>query len=276
MSGDHAKRSSFLAFLYRTAVGRLLLKAAVAPWVSRVAGAYLSSRASRWLVPHYIKKYEIDLSACKKQTFDSFNDFFIREKAWKLCEAPEALVSPCDGFLSVYQIDRSSRFQIKCCTYSLTSLLRDEELAAEFEGGYAMLFRLEPRHYHRYIYPVDAAVQQEKSIPGVLHTVRPDYYGNIPVYTENSREYTVLEHPKMGKLVQMEVGAMLVGKIHNDSKSGEVRKGEEKGYFEFGGSSILLLLRHGSVRLSGEILSIVNHNVEISIGIGDKVAEIHG
>lgn len=241
-----------LRFLYRTACGRALLKALVKPGLSRFVGRFLDSPCSKPLIGPFRRRNGIDMRGVivPEGGFLSFNSFFCRQRSdLSVDRDPRYLVSPCDGLLSVFPIGEDSRFAIKHTDYSLEELLQDPALAGEFRDGLALIFRLTPAHYHRYIYPEDGVVLREKKIPGELHTVRPIATEQVPVYVRNSREYALLQSENLGSLVQMEVGALLVGRITNLPTSGFVTRGQERGYFEFGGSTIVLLLRKGTVKM---------------------------
>ena len=176
------RESASLRFLYHTIPGRQILKLLVQPSVSKAAAHFMDSPASRPLIGHYIRKYHIDLTGCEKREFDSFNDFFTRKRRTKLCADENALLSPCDGYLSVYRITENLQMQIKHSTYTVADLLQNDILASRFRGGICCIFRLEPQHYHRYIYAVSGEVQKQETIPGILHCVRPIACREFPVY----------------------------------------------------------------------------------------------
>lgn len=273
-------RESFvLWFLYHTAFGRMLLKPLVCPAVSRAAGQYLSSGASKWLVSYYIRKYEIDMSEIEipRGGFASFNAFFTRRKrtanAVSACPYP---ISPCDGFLSVVKIRDHTIFDIKHTEFSLEDLLKDDRLAVKFQDGTALIFRLTPANYHRYCYASDGRVIRSKKIAGVLHCVRPIALRKFPVFAQNSREYQIIRTNDVGTIVQMEVGALLVGRINNHkcpSELGCVQAGEEKGYFEFGGSTIILLFERDQIRICRDLCERKNCDGEIPVCMGEVIAE---
>ena len=254
-------------FLYRTAVGRFFLKGLVNPRVSEYAAKFLSSRASARIIPFFIKRNKININefVIPEGGYKSFNDFFTRRiKPENRVIAEGELISPCDGYLTVSNIDESSIFHIKNTSYSLKNLLGNECLANEFTGGTALIFRLTPSHYHRYVFCTSGIVERTKRIQGILHSVKPICHEKFPVFIQNSREYTVLNNVNLGDLVQMEVGALLVEKISNDhySRGEEIFAGQEKGFFEYGGSSIVVLtkfrldkkkLKRGRLKLHGGI-----------------------
>lgn len=274
------KDSCLLWFLYRTIPGRIVLKLLVQPWVSNLFGYFLSSRMSRWLVPYYIWKYKIDMSDIKipQNGFSSFNAFFTRERNTIYYDMTDShLISPCDGFLTCAKIREDQVLDIKNTTYSLKDLLADEELAAQFYDGDALIFRLTPANFHRYCYAADGKILFSRKIQGKLHCVRPIALRTVPVFVQNCREYLVYESADFGAIIQMEIGALLVGKIrnHRHAKGGDqVQAGEEKGYFEFGGSTILLLFQKDVIRFRKELYNRQNPYGEIPVHMGDFVAKL--
>lgn len=262
------EKSLTLRFLYNTVPGRVLLKILVNPSVSEKAAVYLSSEKSEWLIDRYIKKYDIDISGCKKQKFSSFNDFFKREKYLDISTDRNKVISPCDGFLSVYSVSDDLVLNIKNTGYTLRSLLKSNKMAEDFSGGMCMIFRLEPHHYHRYVYAVSGKIKFVRKIKGVLHCVRPVACSRYPVYTQNTREYTLIKSPEFGNVIQMEIGAMLVGKIQNHMNTGEALQGQEKGYFEYGGSTVVLIFQKDAVNLNGNLKYIVNSGIEVPVHAG--------
>lgn len=265
-----------LRLLYGTPPGRLLLKGLVSPGVSEVAGKMLSAPVSRHLIRPYIKKCHIPMSGYEGAPYRSFNDFFTRRRspqAVLIDQRPACLISPCDGLLSAYPIDGNSRFLVKGSEYTLAGLLRDRQLAEEYQGGTCLIFRLTPRHYHRYCYIDDGHKGDNRFIPGVLHSVRPVCCERVPVYIQNSREYTLLYTEHFGAVVQMEVGALLVGRISNDHGRGRITRGQEKGHFEFGGSTIVLVFKQGTVRVEEKLFCDTARGIERPVRMGEAIGE---
>ena len=259
-----------LRFLYGTRVGRGVLKLLIQPGPSRLAGRYLDSRFSRWLIRPFIRRNQLDLTEYEGEDFASFNAFFIRQKREeyrRIDMEPGHVISPCDGHLSVHRIGADSRFQIKGIEYSVAGLLADAALARRFEDGYCFIFRLTPRNYHRYCYIDGGTKEAQIFLPGVLHCVRPVACDRYPVYMQNSREYVLIHTENLGDVVQMEVGAMLVGRIRNHPAGPAVRRGQEKGYFQFGGSTIVALFEKGMVAPDERL----RPDVETPVRMGERI-----
>jgi phosphatidylserine decarboxylase len=69
----------------------------------------------------------------------------------------------------------------------------------------------------------------------------------------------------------MEVGALLVGKIVNHHGPAAVRRGQEKGYFQFGGSTVVLLLKKDTALLDEDILENSRNGIETVVKFGEKI-----
>ncbi len=263
-----SKQDKMLEFLYRSAIGRLSLKPLVRPGVSELAGKFLSSPHSVGLIQRFIENSHIDMSAYENRTYTSFNDFFtrkIKEGRRPIPDDPSLLISPCDCRASVYKIHKNSVFSVKNTEYSLRSLLRSRKLAEMFQGGYAYILRLTVNDYHRYVYAASGRQSRNYHIPGIFHTVNPIANDHLPIYKENTREYTVIHSKEFGPFIQMEVGALLVGKIHNHKESGIVQRGEEKGFFEYGGSTIILITAKDAAAPREDLLQNTKNGYETQI-----------
>lgn len=267
-----------LDFLYNTTTGRMLLRPLVSPWFSRVGGWLLDTRLSAAAVEPFIKINEIDLTDCEKKYFRSYNDFFKRRlypDARPVDDSPEAVISPCDARLSVYPITEDGCFSIKHTEYTAESLLRNENLAKHFEGGTLWLYRLCVDDYHRYIYPVAARKSSNVRIPGVFHTVNPIANDRYPIYKENTREYCLLQTETNGTVLMMEVGALLVGKIENHPAGEYVERGQEKGNFAFGGSTIVVMTQRGKTMPQERFVRNTEDGVETKVRMGERVGTMN-
>ena len=268
-----------LAFLYQTRIGRGLLAVLVKPWISSAAGRFLDSSASRWLIGPFMKKSGIDLSEYEMEDYRSFNEFFTRKikpECRKTDKEEAHLIAPCDSKLSVYTISQGARFVIKDTEYSMESLLRNRKLARHYEGGQLLVFRLAVDDYHRYCYVDDGLKSKNYRIPGIFHTVNPLANDVFPIYKENTREFSVLKSKNFGRILMMEVGALLVGRIVNYHERQEVKRGEEKGRFEFGGSTVILCLEKDRAVIDEDILLNSFRGSETAVKIGEKIGTCGG
>ncbi len=269
------KDSAGVNFLYRTAIGRGLLQVLIRPGVSKALGAFLDTRLSRHLVAPFVKHTKLDLSDFPDRPYISFNDFFtrsVKDGRRPVDMDPHTLVAPCDGKLTVYPITGEALFDIKHSVYAVKDLLRDDALAKQFQGGTCLIFRLTPDDFHRYGFMDAGRIQSCEVLPGVLHTVRPIAFRRYPVFSENAREYAVLETANFGKVIQMEVGALFVGRIVNHPLTEFVR-GQEKGKFEFGGSTVILLLQKGAAVIDGELLQNTRDGKESIVRLGQAIGK---
>ena len=265
-----------LHFLYKTIPGRLLLKPLTSPQVSKLCGRFLDSRLSSFLIKSFVKKNQIKIEDYQTEGIHSFNEFFrrkIKDGLRTFDYTPEKLTTPCDGLLSVWNIEEadSTVIPVKQSQYTVASLLQNPELAATYQGGLCLVFRLCVNHYHRYAYADSGRKSRNIFIPGVLHTVRPVALQSLPVFVENSREYTLIESSVFGPLIQMEVGAMLVGRIVNHEEEALVKRGEEKGFFEYGGSTIILLIQKDKAKINPELLENSGLGIESPVKMGQVI-----
>lgn len=263
-----------LALLYGHAFGRMLLKPLTAPVLSKIAGQLLSTRASCMLIRPFIRTNKINMTQFEPVRYRSYNEFFsrkIRQDARPIDRDPNHLISPCDSKLTVLPITPDTRFTLKHTEYTVASLLKNSKLASKYTGGYALIFRLTVDNYHRYCYVADGDKTKNIRIPGVLHTVNPIANDYFPIYKENAREYSILHSQEFGDILMMEVGALLVGKIINHHGKAHVSRGQEKGYFQFGGSTVVLLLKAGVVEIDEDILENSRAGIETVVKYGEKI-----
>ena len=268
------KESASLRFLYKTAVGRLLLRLLIARGVSKACGRFMDSKLSKPLIKRFVKKNGIDLAQFESDSFTCFNDCFCRKikEGLRPIDPDEAvLIAPCDGLLSAYRIEEGTVLPVKQSAYTVESLLQSRELAERYHGGVCLVFRLCVTHYHRYCYPANGRKGENVFLPGKLHTVRPIALQARPVFVENCREYTVIDTERFGSILQMEVGALLVGKIANLHGAKDVVRGEEKGKFLYGGSTIILLLEKDRVNIPEQLFQNTQNGLETPVEMGERL-----
>lgn len=268
-----AREGAALRFLYGHASGRAVLKLLSSRPVSQAAGRFMDSPLSRPLIGPFIRKNAIRMADYLPLPYACFNDFFCRPIRRELRPMPdegEAFPAPCDGYLSAYRISGDLVLPIKQSRYSVAELLDGDPAAKSFRDGVCLVFRLCVQHYHRYCYPDAGKILKRRFVPGELHTVRPIDLAALPVFTRNCRELTLMETAHFGPLCQVEVGAMLVGRIENYKGAGVAfRRGEEKGRFLYGGSTVVLLLQKDRIALEEAFFENTAQGLETTVRLGE-------
>lgn len=265
-------QQGILDWLYGSRLGRFFLPALTAPMVSAFLSLADYSFLSRPKIRRFIEEYDIDTSHLTASDYPHFAAFFtrrFREGARKIAEDP-AILAVAEAKLTVYPISDDLVLSIKGQRYSLGDLLQDKALAQLFSGGTACLYRLGVEDYHRYLAAESGKILQRQTIKGRLHTIREVAQQVYPVFKENYRHYCLIDTVDAGKVLQMEIGALLVGKIYNHHLTNLLR-GQEKGYFGLGGSSILVLYPKGAVSLDQDILSYSRQGIETQVSLGEKI-----
>lgn len=253
------------------------------PQTTRITGSFEAGRQDTGLpgisvlaVEPFIRRNGINREDYEEKEYSSYNDFFtrkLRQGAREMDMDERHFISPCDCRLSVYPIEPQMEVTIKNTCYTVGSLLRDERLAEHFKDGYLWVFRLSVDDYHRYIYVDNGRESVRRRIPGVLHTVNPVANDVCPIYKENTREYSLLKSEHFGTLLMMEVGALMVGKIENRPVMSHVRRGQEKGNFAFGGSTIIYMTQKDKVFPDMDILINSADGIETKVQIGSRIGK---
>lgn len=263
-----------LKILYKTIPGRLVLKVLTLPVFSKTAGFILDRRISKVLIRPFKYFAKIDMHDYKKARYKSFNDFFtrdVRSEMRPIDREPSHLISPCDGKLSVYEMTPKARINIKNSTYTLESILKNKKLAKKYENGTCLVIRLSVDNFHRYCYIDNGKKEKNIFIKGRLHTVNPIAFENYKVFKENSREYTILHTENFGDVIHMEVGALLVGRIKNHDGKCKIKRGKEKGKFEYGGSTIILFFEKDTVNIQERFKKATALGLESPVLMGEFI-----
>lgn len=262
--------------MYKTAAGRLILKILVNnKYVSNIMGFLMDRRISCLYINHFIKKNNIDMSEYYDKKYISFNDFFTRKiipSKRPIIKDKNTFTSCADSYLTCYKIDDDLLINIKKSKYSIKELLKDNKLASDYKNGYALVFRLTPSNYHRYHFIDRGSVKKKYCIKGKFHTVNPIVYDKYKVFHENTRECTLIKTDNFDDIVYIEVGALLVGRIVN-KKIKKFKKGDEKGYFKFGGSTVILLVKENVIKVDDNIINNSLKGYEVSVKCNEKIGE---
>lgn len=266
-------QNHLLKLLYSHLLGRCMLKVLTLPFITHLGGMYMNSFLSKHKIQPFIHKNHIDMNQYDSQDYHSYNDFFTRKiKTGQrpIAQDNHVLIAPADSKLTYYPILEDMHVRIKDSLYSVEELLQSKELAKEYLNGICLIFRLTVDDYHRYCFIDDGTKEKDHYIKGIFHTVNPianDYY---PIYKQNSRSYSLLHTKNFGDVIYMEVGAMMVGKIVNHELE-SFHKGDEKGYFEFGGSTIVIFLKKDIVAIDEDIIKNSMTHDETRVLMGEKI-----
>lgn len=268
-----------LKYCYCTRLGKPARSIMTKPFITALMGAYMDTRLSTKRIEGFVRRNGIDMSEYVECGYRCFNDFFtrsIKPEARPVSFDPDVLISPCDGYMSAYRISSDSVFSIKDSYYNVEDLVGGSEIAQEYLSGTCLVLRLGVENYHRYCYIDDGFKSRNYHIPGRYHPVQPIVVRKHPVFIQNTREYTVLYTKNFGIVTQIEVGACLVGRICNHHEAGVIRRGEEKGYFCFGGSTIVLLFKEGAVNIPQEVFDATSEGKEAIVKYGETIGRKAG
>jgi phosphatidylserine decarboxylase len=241
-----------------------------------------NSRWSKRKIPPFIEKHQIDMSQFEAVDYASYNEFFVR-KFRRGARSFPANDEQMGAFVEARYfgwdaIEPTQQFPIKAHSLSAEQILGCSELARPFVGGPVLVARLAPVDYHRIHYPDAGNTLESDRIGGRLWTINWRALQNKPdILFRNERHVQILETRVFGRLGFVEIGAMTVGRITQTHPNGKpFRRGDEKGYFSFGGSAVVVFGCAGAWRPSADILRQTPEGIETFVRLGEPVAELSG
>jgi phosphatidylserine decarboxylase len=272
-------------WLYKSQFGRTVSDIAARSPISQFYGDMQSSSWSKRKVAPFIKDFSINMDEFVPQDghtvtdpYASFNDFFIRrfrKDARKIESNPDVMPAFCEArYFGHKEIDNDVRVPVKGHFLTSSELLQNTEWEDTFKGGPLMIARLCPVDYHRFHFPDDGEILSAYPVPGRFHSVNPIALKEKPdIFMTNERFVTILDTKNFGKLAYIEVGATCVGKIvQSRPMYGNFKRGEEKGYFLFGGSTVVLLGEKGKWSPSELMLNNTRSGMEVYQQLGSALA----
>lgn len=270
----------YLKFLYYNPLGKLPLNLLVRKkFLTEYYGKQMNKPESVKKIPSFIKEADINISEAKKkiEEFTSFNDFFYRElkDGARVIDFDENhLISPADGKILVFEnLDMEKEFYIKGDKFTLDEFFANRALAEKYRDGVFMIIRLAPIDYHRFHFPADGKISESKLVDGLYYSVSTHAIKkNFRILCENKREFSILKTEKFGDIAMFEVGATMVGGIKQSYiPNTDVKKGEEKGYFYFGGSTCVLVFEKGKVDIDRDLVENTKKGIETKVYMGEKI-----
>ncbi|MEI6681227.1 MAG: phosphatidylserine decarboxylase [Bacteroidota bacterium] len=266
----------WLVWLYHNPVGEATLWAlAKRKVVSSFYGNLMDRPSSAEKIKPFVEEFDIDMSTAQKQEFNTFNDFFTRKlknNGRPVDTGSTVAVSPADGKILAYANIRNSDFIIKGYRFDIFSFLQNARLAQKYLDGTLVIVRLAPFDYHRFHFPVSGSVSPVTRIDGGYYSVNPLALRKMAgIFCLNKREFAILSSPLFGEVVMMEVGATMAGSIVQTHPGNFVKKGEEKGYFKFGGSTVVLLFEKNKIRVDDDLLINTLKGYETAVREGERI-----
>ncbi|MCJ8329558.1 MAG: phosphatidylserine decarboxylase [Lentisphaeria bacterium] len=244
-------------------------------FISKCVGFYFSSLFSRGMIEKSIKNLGIDSEEFEADvsTFRNFNDFFIRRlkpACRPFSSDPTIFASPGDGRLTIYPATKGQSIPVKGCKFSIKELLAG---STNFEESDICVLRLCPADYHRFHFPCDGEITKTVDLGGMYHSVNPVALDTgINVFCLNKRTLTFIDTENFGQVAFVEVGAFAVGSIIQTYESKTIKKMDEKGYFKFGGSTIILVTEKGKLKYDEELIENSKNGYETLVKVGEQIA----
>lgn len=256
-----------LRFLYTHPIGKILKNFMTRRGICQLAGSYYNSKRSINKIAPFIKTYNIVMDDFQQPTggYQSFNDFFTRALkpgTRHIDHDTNVITSPADAKVYVIpNISSDTLFFVKHKPFNLEKFLGDKKLADQYKDGTLIIFRLAPYDYHRFHFPADAIPSAPHVIRGAFQSVNPIVLKTgVQPLTENERQVVLLKTDNFDTIAMVAVGAMMVGKIvHTFTPNVAYKKGDQAGYFAFGGSTVVLLFKHGVIK---PLPLFVQHSLE--------------
>ncbi|MDR2372233.1 MAG: archaetidylserine decarboxylase [Puniceicoccales bacterium] len=273
----------FLRLLYHSSIGRLAIRHLIGRKIfSRIFGHLTRHPISRRKIRPFVERYKIDMLTAEKKIEDyrSFDEFFSRKlkrDARPIAVDQRKIVFPCDGrHLLIENFEKLPSFFIKGQRFDLKTLLQNGELFERFQNGSAVISRLCPVDYHRFHFPCDAVIRKIYQVSGDYLSVNPVVTrSKISVLFENKRIVSVLHSQDIDQFLMVEIGATCVGSITQTAEVGRLYfKGEEKGFFSFGGSTIMTIFLKNRIRFTEDLRQNSANGVEMFAFMGDNMGGI--
>jgi phosphatidylserine decarboxylase len=275
--------ASFLNWSYNTSFGRILTQMVFSRRTVSLLIGWLCRRSfSRHFISPFAKWSQLDSNElpCHWHEFRSFSEFFTREMApgqRKIAGDDSVCIAPVDGKIYVLpELKMDEYLRVKRCLFNLSGLLNDRVTAQKFDGGMAVIFRLCLSDYHRIHFPVSGVPDLPVAINGRCYAGGPyDKTSYVPFYSENVRMVTKIKSDGFGDVAMVEIGAFTIASIVQKYQPGQyVRRGEEKGWFEPGGSTVVLVFQKGAINVDTELQEYTRRGMETRVRFGDSIGRV--
>ena len=267
----------WLTWLYNNPVGEATMFTLVKrKFVSSLYGNMMDQPSSADKIQPFVDEYNIDMNIIQNPKFNSFNDFFTRKlkaEARPINNDSHVIISPADGKILAYADISNADFIIKGFRFNVSSFLADAELAKKYKSGSLIVIRLAPYDYHRFHFPVSGEVSKPVLVEGDLYSVNPMALRQMAeIFILNKREYVSISTFQFGDVIMAEVGATMVGSIIQTYEKTNAVAGNEKGFFKFGGSTVVLLFEKNKIIIDTDLLKNTAVGLETEVKMGERIA----
>ncbi len=276
-------RGGTLEFLFRHPIGRFFMKHLLSlKVINNLITWRKRTRHSRGEISPFVEYFKIDTSEFVRpmDSFTSFADFFVRElhpDARPIASGADALVSPCDGRIEwmISGLGTDTVFEVKGQSFTLSEVFSDQEVAGSFVGGSILGFYLSPFDYHRFCYPCGGKVVLQRSIGNRYFSVNEQSLAaGFRAFDCNIRNYTVLVRDST-TWAMVEVAGFFAGRmVALDASHPTKTKGTMKGYFDIGGSFILLVFPSGGLLVDNDIKEHLAKGIPVRVKLGERIGTL--
>ena len=248
------------------------------PVFSHINGQTKRSKSSRNLIHDFVDQYEVNTDEMVGTVDDyaTLDDLFTRRlkpEARPIDPNPGHVVSPADGRVLVYENLGQQPLVIKGNHLEPADLLPRARDFSPYVGGTLVIVRLAPKDYHRFHFPVDGSIESTRRMGGPLESVHPIALAGGAKIFKNKRTLTKLK-AAWGPIWMAEIGALLVGTIVQSHPGGGFKRGDEKGYFRFGGSTVTLMWGPKGPKADPDLVEASQNGTEMLVKMGTCIAKI--
>jgi len=238
---------------------------------------YCERQISKPLIKNLIQAGNIneDEAEFPARDYKSLNEFFCRRlnpNSRSINTEEDIFISPGDGKLMVKTITAPEQTVIiKGLRIAIKDLIFSKVLADHYRRGQIAILRLYLGDYHRFHFPVSGIALASKEYPGNFYPVSPFQGNKNNFYLKNHRVLSELQTKNFGDIISIMVGGFLISSIQLSYNPGNVRKGDEQGYFAFGGSTLVWLTEKRAVCYDNDIIDNSQQEIETYVKMGTRI-----
>ncbi|KAJ3503090.1 hypothetical protein NLJ89_g8589 [Agrocybe chaxingu] len=244
-------------------------------------------------IPSFVETYSIQLDELLEPDvgkYGCFNEFFFRKlkpdsRPIQNEDDPTVICSVADCRLTVYtSVDLAREFWIKGQNFTIPNLFNLPPSSPKVEPFHddarLAIFRLGPADYHRFHSPIDCEVGEIEHVPGQFFTVNPQAVNEpgFDVFTANTRSILYLKHLSTSlPVVFVAICALLVGSIvwtGGKEKGATLKRGDELGYFAYGGSTIVVIFPKEIIDFDEDLVSNSEKPIETLVKAGYSIGRM--